>query len=190
MEGRRYTNAEIDQIIRQYSDMVYRVIVTRLKDRDSANDIFQEVFLKLVRREKGFVSDEHLKAWLLRVTINECNDHFRSAWVKKFVSYDDTLEKDLDAFYDGDIPEDYVSPGEQAVWMEADEPDDPVRSMTLEAVQQLSPKLRDVVHLFYYEELSIREIAAVLGIEQNAVKTRLSRARETLKKQLGGKYRG
>lgn len=176
MEGdgvRVFTNEELEGIVLRYKDMVYRVAFTHTRGPTEADDVFQEVFLRLVRREEPFASEEHLKAWLLRLTIHCACDLHRTAWTRRVTSYDEVLDKG-----DGGIPE-------PSAWMGGDGPEDELREATLEAVRSLPETLRSAVYLFYYEQMSVAETARTLGIQQNAVKTRLSRARAKLKKALG-----
>lgn len=171
-----YTNEELERIIYRFKDMVYRVAMTHTRNVSEVDDIFQEVFLRLVRQKKPFDDDAHLKAWLLRVTINCACDLHRAPWTKRTVSYEDELEKNRkggNAFF------------EPVMWLADDGPDDFMREVTLEAVRALPQRLRSVIFLFYYEGMNIAEIADMLNIQPNAVKTRLSRARGKLKKALG-----
>lgn len=166
---RIFTNEELEGIILRYKDMVYRVAFAHTRCPSEADDVFQEVFLRLVRREAPFASEEHLKAWLLRLTIHCACDLHRTPWARRVVSYEDALEKG-------------ASPGITA-WISA-APEGFMRDVTLEAVKGLPMTLRSVIYLFYYEGLSIAETAMTLDIQPNAVKTRLSRARAKLKKAL------
>ena len=164
-------NEELEQIVYRFKDMVYRVAITHTGNAFEADDVFQEVFLRLVRHKKPFASEEHLKAWLLRVTIHCASDLHRTPWTKRMVGYEDALEKH--------------SSSEPFEWMDGDGPDSFMQEVTLEAVKALPHKQRSVIYLFYYEGMSINEIANVLEIQPNAVKTRLSRARAKLKNKLG-----
>lgn len=171
-----YTNEELERIIYRFKDMVYRVAVTHTRNTFEADDVFQEVFLRLVRCEKPFASEEHLKAWLLRLTINCACDLHRSTWAKRVVSYDDALGK-KGLSDDGD--------GIEPLWTNSDATDDLLQEVTLDAVKHLPATLRSVIYLYYYERMDIAEVARTLGLRPNAVKTRLSRARSKLKKALG-----
>lgn len=173
------TDAELTEAYRKYCDMVYRIALVQTKSRSQAEDIQQDVFLALVRYSDRIRSEEHLKAWLIRVTRNACRKHFRSLWIKLTVLYDDTLEKEQETDSGGMAVEaDRVSPDP------AEAEDD---AMVLrEAVEQLPEKSRTVIHLFYYEEMSVREIARATGISEQNVKTRLSRARDQLRQMMGG----
>ncbi|MCM1266657.1 MAG: sigma-70 family RNA polymerase sigma factor [Bacteroidales bacterium] len=145
----------------RYADMVYRLALTQMKNRADADDLFQEVFVRLVSHIGELQSWEHVKAWLIRVTINCAKKHFALYWNKNV---------------------DYLEDEEKLRGEEAYEPPEehPVRG----AVQKLPPKYRAVVHLFYYEELSVAEIAASTGQKESTVKSQLHRAREMLKELL------
>ena len=179
MNGTRMTDEELTQAYLTYGDMVYRLACIKLKDRVKADDIQQDVFLTLVRYSDRIRSQEHLKAWLIRVTVNACHKQFRSFWEKKTVYFDDQKEKP-------DEGQKGESPGEPAA---EEPPDDLNGELTAEAVAALPDTSRVVIHLFYYENLSVRQIAQALRLSEAAVKTRLSRARDTLRKQLEGKGR-
>ena len=157
-----------------YSDMVYRIAFVQTKNRAQAEDIQQEVFLALVRYSNRIRNEKHLKAWLIRVAQNACRKHFRSLWIKLTVQYDDATYKEQE------------ENGQQSTVPGADAEEDAREETELvqEMVEKLPESSRAVIHLFYYEEMSIREIAQALNITEQNVKTRLSRARDRLKKQL------
>ena len=145
------------EIIERYAPMVYRIALSRTRTPADAEDVMQEVFLRLVRKRPEFRADEHCKAWLLRVTVNCAGDLHRAVRRRRTV------------------------PLEEGAWVPGPEPDG-----ILEAVLALPEVYRLPIHLFYYEELSVAEIAALLGRSEGAVKTRLSRARDLLRAQLKG----
>ena len=153
MEQTEFTHA-----VGQYQDMVYRVALHCFACPPDAEDAVQEVFLRLYAREEPFESSEHLRRWLIRVTVNHCRDVLKSPWRKRRVSLD-TLP-------------------DQPVF------DAPEQGELYQAVMALPEKYRVTLYLFYYEELSTKEIAELLGLRQTAVTTRLSRGRELLKKRL------
>ena len=150
---------QMDRIYRDYSGMVYRLALLRCGSRADAEDVFQEVFLRLVRRPPEFESEEHVKAWLIRVTINCSHKLTNSAWFRKTEPADE-LFGCAESGAEGS-PE------------------------LIEAVLALPEKYRTVVHLFYYEGYSGAEIARLLGISESAVRTRMQRAREKLRATLG-----
>ena len=180
INGSRMTDAELTAAYAAYRDMVYRIAFVQTKSRAQAEDIQQDVFLALVRYSDRIRDERHLKAWLIRVAQNACRKHFRSLWIKLTVLYDDAVYKEQE--------EDGGDGGfSQAADTENDDGDDV--ELVQELVQELPESSRTVIHLFYYEQMSVREIAQSLGITEQNVKTRLSRAREKLKQQLEGRLR-
>jgi RNA polymerase sigma-70 factor (ECF subfamily) len=148
----------VDEVVDKYADMVYRIAFVRMKNKADADDIFQEVFLKLCKSKVVFETDEHLKAWLIKVTINTCRKSIFSSWNKKTVRLSNDLEYE-DKYQDFDL---------------------------LEAVLSLSPKYRIVIHLFYFEDMQVSEIANALKSPASTVKSQLSRARNLLGNKLTG----
>ncbi|MCM1496695.1 MAG: sigma-70 family RNA polymerase sigma factor [Bacteroides sp.] len=154
---------DMEEAVRRYSDMVYRLALLNMKSRFDAEDVFQEVFLKLFRYKNSIQSEEHLKAWLIRVTINQCKSMTASGRKRQAASLD-TM---------GDIAE----PVKKEEYTEV-----------YELVQSLPLKYRQVIHLYYYEELSVKEIAEILNQKEGTVKTRLARARKLLNQKLEGGF--
>ena len=152
---------EYQRLADQYIDMVYRVALNGCKNKYDADDVVQNTFIKLLKCKKQFEDDEHVRNWLLRVAVNECNSIWNSSWRKKVVSLEESREEEP-AFSTSEKSELY------------------------DLVMKLSPKYRQVVYLYYYEEFSVKEVAEVLRISETAVQTRLQRARQKLKIQLGG----
>lgn len=153
-----------DDVVRYYSPMVWRLALTKTKSHDDAEDIFQEVFLRLWKNTKPFETEEHRKAWLIRVTLNCCNSHFVAPWKKNVCSLSD-IEM-------GDIPDESTDEDEKIdVYAE---------------VMRLPENMREVILLFYFEGMSVREIAEAVGTTEVNVKKRLSRAREKLRLGIGG----
>lgn len=157
-----------EEIIDKYADMVYRLAVNEMGNREDAQDVFQEVFLRLVRYRERITSEEHLKAWLLRVTINCARKQQTSAYKKK-VQF---LEQDKQA------PDDKAADAFKSV----ENADSPLTA----AIAALPERYRGVVHLYYYEEMSIVEIGNILKEKESTIKSRLFRAREMLRIRLKG----
>ena len=155
---------EKDKLTEKYFDMVYRLAVSQTKDKAHADDVVQEVFLRFFKYEKAFESEEHVKAWLLKVTINCSRDVFLNSWFKKTTSL--TEVKDEPVF------------------------DSQEKSDIYYAVSELPQKYRGVIHLFYYEGYSVSEIAKIMDAKESTVKSQLHRAREMLKEkfQKGGAW--
>lgn len=151
---------EANRAIDRYADLVRRVCMIHLKNHTDTEDIFQTVFLKYVTGTTEFESEEHEKAWFIRVTINACKDLLRSFFRSRIVSLDDLLEQP------DQVPEDHRE--------------------VLEAVLALPDKYRDVVYLHYYEGYTAPEIGTILHKNPNTVYTLLTRARDELRKMLGG----
>jgi len=179
MNGVRMTDRELTEAYEAYSDMVYRIALTHTKSTAQAEDIQQDVFLALVRYSDRIRSEAHLKAWLIRVTVNACRKHFRSLWIRLTVLYDDTLMKEQEQEQDSGLAV-AAAPGSDPGGGDDEEPE-----VLREAVEALPESSRTVIHLFYYEELPVKEIARILGLSEQNVKTRLSRARDQLRQRIG-----
>lgn len=145
------------RIARKYMDTVYRVALGYLRSPDAADDITQEVFLRLLRSDTPFESDEHIRNWLIRVTINECKRDLSSRWRKV---------EPLDAYAD-------------KLTFSSEE-----NSEIFQTVMRLPRKYRMVIHLHYYEGYSTAEIAQILKLKQSTVCTQLERGRKRLKDML------
>ena len=142
----------------KYKDSIYAVAFHHFKNPHDADDIVQEVLLKLYQTDKVFESDEHLRRWLLRVAVNQCKKLSLSAWFRKCTpleAYAQTLH--------------YETPEESDLFF---------------AVMALPQKYRVVIHLYYYEDFSIREMREILHLKETTVRTRLRRARILLKERL------
>lgn len=151
---------EAARAIGQYGDMVRRLCLVHLKNPADTEDIFQNVFLKYVLSPVVFESPEHEKAWLIRVTLNACRDLVKSFFRSRTVPLEELLDQPAP------LSEEHRE--------------------VLEAVLALPPKYRDAVYLHYYEGYTAAEIGKLLGKNTNTVYTLLTRAREQLRKTLGG----
>ena len=154
-----HTDNSTDKVIKCYADMVYRLAFARTGTKYDADEIFQEVFLRYIRKQPVFSNEEHCKAWLIRVTINCSKKLWNSSWKRKIVPLDETIsfetKNDIDLYNE---------------------------------LQQLPPKYREVIHLFYYENLSLKEISQALNRKNATVRTQLTRARQLLKNILKEDY--
>jgi RNA polymerase sigma-70 factor (ECF subfamily) len=148
------TDEYIRRVVAQYSQLLLRIAFTRLKSVSDAEDAVQEVFLKLITKQPHFRGAEHEKAWLIRAAINLSCDMLRSSSRK-----------------DAPLDENVLPPQDE-------------NSQLLSAVQSLPEKYSTVLHLFYYEGYSIKEIARILALPAATVGTRLSRAKAQLKRIL------
>jgi RNA polymerase sigma-70 factor, ECF subfamily len=147
------------EVLSTYSNMVYRLALSRTKNVSDAEDILQEVFLRLVNKRPEFTSEEHRKAWLIRVTVNCSNKLITSAWFRR------------------------TTPLKEELKFETKE-----KSDVYYAVLELPLKYRTVIHLFYYEDLSIAQISHILSMKESTIKSQLLRARHLLKIKLKGEF--
>lgn len=156
---------EYNSCVDKYLKMVYRISFHYFGNREDAEDVSQDVFLKLYSHNTKFESEEELKAWLIRVTTNTCHSYFRNPFRKRKTEID---EKEI----------------ENIVGSSSSEQEIINRKVVMDAVMSLSERYRIVVYLYYYEEYSICQISNTLNIKETTIQTRLSRAREKLKSAL------
>lgn len=167
-----FTKISTESIVEKYGDMVYRLAITESGNSEDAQDIFQEVFLRLVRFRDRITSEEHLKAWLIRVTVNCSRKHMGSTWKKRVHFFESDENSDIK---DNNTPDEYERIENQ---------DSPLRT----AVMNLPEKYRIVIYLHYYEDMKIEQISDILQEKESTIKSRLHRARDILKKKLKGGY--
>lgn len=145
-------DAPADMVIRHYADMVYRLAFARSGSRYDAEEIFQEVFLRYVKKKPVFWEEEHRKAWFLRVTVNCCKKLQNSAWRRRTQELDENIV--------------FETQEEINLYRE---------------LQRLPAKYREVIHLFYYEDMTLEEISRMLKRKNSTVRTQLTRARAMLR---------
>ena len=159
---------ELKWCTEQYADMILRIAVSYFGSADEAQDILQEVFLRLIQHNKPFADEEHRKRWLIRVTANLCRNERKSGYRRRVVLMDNDSAEII-----GMNPADRGTYSDEAEELRA-------------AVAGLPENLRIVVHLFYYEDYPVRDIASILNKTEATVLTRLHRARAALKEKLKG----
>ena len=142
--------------VEKYSNMVYRLAYFYTNSKYDADDIYQDVFLKYLQNKKQYENEEHKKAWLIKVTINSCKKVWLSSWKRKIVSLNDNEIK-------------FEMEDDIGLYNE---------------IKKLQKKYRAVIHLFYYEQYSIKDISKVLGQKESTIRTWLTRARKILKNQI------
>lgn len=155
--------------IEKYSDMVYRLAYSLVKNGYDADDIYQDVFWKYIQKKPVFKSEEHKKAWFLRVTINRCKNFWKTAWMLKVIG------AHPDAGMEENNAAEYAVPSAEEVFFESRQ------NELIETVKKLPPKYRMVIHLFYYEDMSVEEISSILKQKPSTVRTQLTRARAVLR---------
>ncbi|MBQ2972539.1 MAG: sigma-70 family RNA polymerase sigma factor [Ruminococcus sp.] len=153
-----YAGLSFEQVVTKYTKTVGSVCVVRLKNWTDAEDCFQNVFCRLYTKSPEFKDEEHLKAWLIRVSINECKNYLRDN--KPLLPLKDAKDTALD------FPHDKCD----VSW----------------ALLQLEPKYRNVLYLYYKERYKIDEIALILNKPVGTIKTLLKRGKEKLRKIYGG----
>ena len=156
-----YSRDEIEKILIRYGDTIYRMAFIQVKTHDAAEDVYQDVCMKLLRQKARIEPEEHLKAWLIRTTINCCKDYWKSSWVKR-ISWKENSGQEETVEVDNGEDIGYVT----------------------ECVQKLPEKYRIIIHLYYYEDYSQKEIANMLHMNENTVASRLARGRERLRKMM------
>lgn len=152
-----FTEEQFSHLAKKYMDTVFRLAFNYLKSQSEADDVTQEVLIKLYRTDKEFDNEEHIKHWLIRVTINECKKAFLSPWkrIEPIEDYASTLS--------------FTSPEHGELFY---------------AVMDLPKKYRVPIFLYYYEDYSCEEISSFLSIANATVRTRLRRGREILKTKI------
>ena len=150
------TEEQRTQVVSRWGDMVYRLALARTANVPDAEDVFQEVFLRYFRHEEKFHNDEYRKAWLIRCTVNRAKSLTASPWRKRIVP----LETAEEVGVEDDYREVYS------------------------AVLSLPAKYRAVIHLHYFEGLSVSEMAQTLQLPEGTVKSQLSRGRDLLRDML------
>ena len=153
----RMTDALFIRSYEQFRKNVYAAAYSLVRNAADAADLQQETFMRLFTCDKEFESDTHIKAWLLRVAVNLSKNHLRDHSRITLTELTDTMPA----------------------------PEDPMQQDVLTAVLELPEKYRIPIHLFYYEDYSVKEIAEILELTEGTVKTRLRRGRSLLEKALG-----
>ena len=146
-----------EMIVRTYSDMIYGVAMRYVRNRYEADEVYSDVFYRYFRKVRSFQSEEHRKAWLLRVTINCSKDHLMNRQYN--VDIDDDMFESVDF---SDVPHKALE----------------------DILKKLSEDYREVVELHYFNDLKVSEIARMLQKKESTVKVQLMRGREKLKELL------
>jgi RNA polymerase sigma-70 factor (ECF subfamily) len=151
---------DFDRICEKYGDRLYAAAFNICRQPQDAEDAVQDALIALYKSDKEFESEEHLKAWLLRVTVNAAKSTIRLFWNRNRTSYEDYMDS--------------------LVFEDASD------KTLMDEVLALPEKYRIVLHLHYFEEYKTREIADILKLSENTVKTRLLNGRKLLKTKLEG----
>lgn len=146
------------ELVSLYQSNLFAIAFNVCKNAQDAEDIVQDTFIQYYISKKEFDNEQHLRAWLIRVTVNKAKNANRTFWRQNKLSLEDYMES-----LTFETPED---------------------ERLFETVMSLPEKYRIVIHLFYYEDYAVREIADILKLSESNIKVRLSRGREMLRKIL------
>ena len=148
----------VQELFEKYQDNLYIIAFNVCKSVEDAKDVVQDTFIQYYMAKKEFDNEQHIRAWLIRVAINKAKNVNGTFWRKNKMSLED--------------------------YMETLEFETPESEELFETVMKLPEKYRIVIHLFYYEEYTVHEIAGILKLSESNVKVRLSRGRSLLKEKL------
>ncbi|MCR5204707.1 MAG: sigma-70 family RNA polymerase sigma factor [Lachnospiraceae bacterium] len=160
----------IETLMREYGNDVLRTAYSYVKDKFTAEDIFQEVFIKAYKSLDSFRNESSVKTWLIRITINAAKDYLKSAYNQKVVPM-------------MDFKEDMLTSEDDFEEIENRDRDEQIRN----TVMNLPEQYREVLLCVYYHDMSVAETAKSLNIAEGTVKSRLSRARDLMKNKLEGR---
>jgi RNA polymerase sigma-70 factor (ECF subfamily) len=163
-------NTEAVRLMDLYGNDVLRTAYMYLRDMQRAEDVFQEVFLKVHRKYDRFRGKGSEKTWILSITINTCKDMLRSVWLKRVIPF---LPHEHEIAANEDITERIMASHQS--------------KELLQSVLMLKTPFKDVILLYYYHELSTQEIGKILRISEGTVRSRLHRGRLMLKKMIEGR---
>lgn len=155
------TNEYVSELMNKYADSVLRMCYIYLKDYHLAEDVTQKTFMRVMKHYGKFRKESCEKTWIMKIAINLCKSQLKNRWNRR-VNFNNIPELAYDEDYDGALD----------------------RQEVFDKITKLKTKYREVILLYYYQEMSISEIATVLKLKESAVKVRLFRAREQLKLDL------
>ncbi|WP_407270744.1 sigma-70 family RNA polymerase sigma factor [Radiobacillus sp. PE A8.2] len=156
-----------ESILQKYGEDVKRLIFLYVKNITVTDDLWQEVFIKIYNNLERYENKSSIKTWIYQIAINQCRDYFRS-WHRTKVVLGDFVDRQSTSSV-----EEIVVKGDESIFI-------------AKKVLSLSIKYREVIILFYYKELKVKEVSSILNLNESTVKTRISRGRDLLRKKLGG----
>ena len=148
----------VQELAASYQGSLFAAAFNVCRNAQDAEDVVQDTFVQYYTSKKEFESEQHIRAWLMRVAVNKAKNINRTFWRRNKISIEDYMETLV-----------FETPAAETLF---------------ETVMQLPDKYRIVIHLYYYEEYAVREIAQILKLSESNVKIRLSRGRAMLKKIL------
>lgn len=161
---------DVETLMRKYGNDVLRTAYMYVKDSHLAEDIFQDVFIKVSQKLSTFQGGSSIKTWIIRITINTSKDYLKSAWNQRVIPMTEFHENTIAA------ENDYTAVEQQDQ-----------NQMIRQAVMKLPDKYKDIVLCVYFQEMTLSEAAAMLKIPEGTAKSRLSRARDKMKLCLEGR---
>ncbi len=165
MESLKTQEDTINRLISIYGDTIFRLCYLYVKDYQIAEDIVQEVFVKVYRNYNKFKHNSDEKTWITKIAINTCKTYLKGSWVKRVI-----LKEEIENTFIEDVEKRFIYQDEKA--------------QLLLAVLEMDSKYKDIIILYYYNDLTISEISRILGISENTVKTRMVRGRKKLEIKL------
>jgi RNA polymerase sigma-70 factor (ECF subfamily) len=163
---------EITRLVEEYGNDVLRIATVILKSKELAEDVYQETFLRVVRSYSSYRRESSEKTWIISIAVNVCRDYMRSAWKRRVIVTDDFLTYSSD-----NDTEDIIEKRSE-------------RQALINAILKLPDKYREIIHLYYYQEMGIKDISDILRIPGGTVKSRLFKARALLHDMIGGEAHG
>lgn len=164
----------IELLMEKYGEEIKRLVYTYVKDHSAAEDITQEIFITVYVKLDSFAGKSSVKTWVYSIAINKCKDHLKSWHVRKM-----TVQENIKEL----LKSNRRGPGDEVIDKQDSE-------QIVDHVLKLAISYREVILLYYYRHLSIKEVSEILGISESTVKVRLHRAREKLRKSLEHLERG
>ncbi|UOQ44910.1 sigma-70 family RNA polymerase sigma factor [Halobacillus salinarum] len=160
----------INEIMEKYGQSLLQLVYSYVKNQAVAEDLTQEIFVKCYQNLHKYNGQSKLKTWLWRIAINHSKDYLKSWYNRKVVISEETMKS---------MENPCLNTEERVI-------QDYVDKELVTSIMRLPSKYREVIYLYYYEELTTREVAEVLKRNENTIKTRLKKAKAMLRKQLGG----
>lgn len=167
-----YMDEEIKRLMDSYGNDVLRIAYIYLKDKHLAEDVFQEVFIKVYKNLDKFRNDSSEKTWIMSITMNTCKDVLRISWFKKVITFNN-LDDDLSLKTYANMDDKIINKVQY--------------EELLKEIMNLPIKYKEPLILYYYEDLSTVEISSILKVPEGTVRNRLFRAREMLRSNIDGK---
>lgn len=171
----RVFDLSAEEAVTRFADLVYKIALARCRQEQDAEDIFQDVFLSFTKNKPSFASEEHAKAWFIKVTCNTAHSFWRKPRHSREMPFDDAVQQDEEG-----------AAGQFDRVQEVAETE--IMRIDLEhCLDRLGPNDRELIHLFYYEDLRTKDIAGIWSKKEGSVRMQLTRARKALKECLEGR---